>query len=35
MDHVERLLDVFDLAREGDWPIRSFSNGQKKKVAIC
>jgi ABC-type multidrug transport system ATPase subunit len=35
MDHVERLLDVFDLAREGDWPIRSFSNGQQKKIAIC
>ena len=35
MDHVERLLDVFDLARDRDWPIRSFSNGQKKKVAIC
>lgn len=35
MDHVERLLDLFDLAREADWPIRSYSNGQQKKVAIC
>ncbi len=35
MNHVERLLDVFELAREGDWPIRSFSNGQQKKIAIC
>jgi ABC-2 type transport system ATP-binding protein len=35
MEHVERLLAVFDLAKEGDWPIRSYSNGQQKKIAIC
>ncbi len=35
MDHVERLLRVFDLDREGDWPIESYSNGQQKKIAIC
>ncbi|HVX13417.1 MAG TPA: ABC transporter ATP-binding protein [Pirellulales bacterium] len=35
LDHVERLLRLFELAREGDWPIRSYSNGQKKKMAIC
>jgi ABC-type multidrug transport system ATPase subunit len=35
MDHVERLLDLFTLAREGDWPISSYSNGQKKKIAIA
>lgn len=35
MDHVDRLLAVFDLAREGDWPIQSYSNGQQKKIAIC
>jgi ABC-2 type transport system ATP-binding protein len=35
MDHVARLLRVFDLQEEGDWPIRSFSNGQQKKMAIC
>lgn len=35
IDHVERLLQVFDLGREGDWPIHSYSNGQQKKVAIC
>jgi ABC-2 type transport system ATP-binding protein len=35
MDHVERLLDVFELSKEGDWPIRSYSNGQQKKIAIC
>lgn len=35
LDHVERLLTLFDLARESDWPIRSYSNGQQKKIAIC
>lgn len=35
MDHVERLLRLFELMREGDWPIRSYSNGQQKKIAIC
>ena len=33
--HVNRLLCLFDLEREGDWPIRSYSNGQKKKIAVC
>lgn len=35
MDHVDRLLELFDLAEEGDWPIRSYSNGQQHKVAVC
>ena len=35
MDHTDRLLRLFDLAAEGDWPIRSYSNGQQKKIAIC
>jgi ABC-type multidrug transport system ATPase subunit len=35
MGHVDRLLDLFQLAREGDWPIHSYSNGQKKKIAIA
>ena len=35
LDHVERLLELFQLVREGDWPIRSYSNGQKKKIAIA
>lgn len=35
MDHVERLLVLFDLAREADWPIRNYSNGQQKKIAIA
>lgn len=35
MDHVNRLLDLFQLADKGDAPIRTCSNGQKKKIAIC
>jgi ABC-2 type transport system ATP-binding protein len=35
LDHVDRLLRLFDLWAEGDWPIRSYSNGQKKKIAVC
>lgn len=32
--HLERLLQLFDLADLGDHPIRSLSSGQKKKVAL-
>jgi len=35
MDHIDRLLEVFQLADKGDSPIRNCSNGQKKKIAIC
>ncbi len=35
MDHVGLLLDLFDLLEQGDSPIRSYSAGQKKKVALC
>jgi ABC-2 type transport system ATP-binding protein len=35
IDHVERLLSLFQLTKEGDWPIRSYSNGQKKKIALA
>lgn len=35
MDHINRLLDLFQLTDKGDAPIRTCSNGQKKKVAIC
>lgn len=35
IEHVDRLLALFHLAKEGDWPIRSYSNGQKKKVALA
>lgn len=34
LDHIERLLKVFELEREGDWPIRSYSAGQQKKIAL-
>jgi ABC-type multidrug transport system ATPase subunit len=35
MDHVARLLELFELTDKGDWPIRSYSHGQQKKIAIC
>ncbi len=35
MDHVDRLLDLFDLTAKSDSPIRVYSNGQQKKIAIC
>jgi len=35
MDHTDWLLQLFDLSNEGDWPIRSYSNGQQKKIAIA
>ena len=35
MDHIVRLLDLFELSEKGDAPIRTCSNGQKKKIAIC
>ncbi|MHC4474690.1 MAG: ABC transporter ATP-binding protein [Planctomycetota bacterium] len=34
MDHVDRILNLFDLAEQGDSPIRSYSTGQKK-IGIC
>jgi len=35
LDHIGRLLDLFQLADKGEAPIRTCSNGQKKKAAIC
>jgi ABC-type multidrug transport system ATPase subunit len=35
MEHVDQLLDLFDLGSQGDSPIRAYSAGQKKKVALC
>jgi ABC-type multidrug transport system ATPase subunit len=35
MEHVEQLLDLFDLLEQADSPIRSYSAGQKKKIALC
>ena len=34
-DHIDRLLQLFNLTKEGDWPIRSYSNGQQKKLALA
>ena len=34
MDHISRLLQLFQLSDKGESPIRTCSNGQKKKVAI-
>jgi ABC-type multidrug transport system ATPase subunit len=35
MPHVDRLLSLFDLEKQGDHPIRSYSGGQQKKIALC
>jgi ABC-2 type transport system ATP-binding protein len=35
IEHVDRLLELFDLSRKGDSPIWQLSAGQKKKVALC
>lgn len=35
MAHADQLLDLFDLAEKGESPIRGYSAGQKKKVALC
>lgn len=35
MDHVERVLQLFHLDTRADAPIRTYSNGQKKKIAIA
>ena len=35
MEHVEHLLKVFDLEKQGDSLIHSYSTGQKKKIGIC
>ena len=35
MEHVDHILELFDLQEKGDSPIRSYSTGQKKKIAIC
>lgn len=34
-DHIDRLLDVFDLTDKADSPIASYSTGQHKKIGIC
>jgi ABC-2 type transport system ATP-binding protein len=35
IDHVHQLLELFDLAEKGDSPIRTYSAGQMKKIALC
>lgn len=35
LDHIDRLLTLFDLVDQGDWAISSYSNGQQKKIAIA
>ena len=35
MDHVERLLELFDLEKQADAAIASYSTGQHKKIALC
>jgi ABC-type multidrug transport system ATPase subunit len=35
IDHATQLLDLFDLTEKGDSPIRTYSAGQKKKIALC
>jgi len=35
MNHADQLLEVFDLTRQGDSPIQSYSTGQQKKIGIC
>lgn len=33
--HCDRLLELFELVRQQDQPIRSLSSGQRKKAALC
>ena len=35
IEHVDLLLELFDLARKGDSAMWQLSAGQKKKVALC
>jgi ABC-2 type transport system ATP-binding protein len=35
IEHVDLLLELFDLSRKGDSPVWQLSAGQKKKVALC
>lgn len=34
-EHVDQLLDLFDLVDQSNSPIRTYSAGQKKKIALC
>ncbi len=35
VDHIERLLELFELTEQGNQPIRSYSAGQVKKIGLC
>jgi ABC-type multidrug transport system ATPase subunit len=35
MAHADHLLSLFDLVEKSDSPIKDYSAGQKKKIAIC
>jgi ABC-type multidrug transport system ATPase subunit len=35
LDHANRLLNLFSLTDHADSPIRSYSGGQQKKIALC
>lgn len=35
IEHVSRLLTLFELGEQGDWAIKSYSSGQKKKIALA
>jgi ABC-type multidrug transport system ATPase subunit len=35
MNHIDRLLDVFDLTKQADSLISGYSTGQKRKIALC
>src|SRR6516225_12454228 len=35
IDHAERLLQLFELDRLGDSPIRTYSAGRQKKISLC
>jgi len=35
MEHIDRLLPMFDMSEIADSPIKSYSAGQKKKIGLC
>lgn len=35
IEHIQRLIDLFQLEREAERPVSSYSTGQKKKIALC
>ena len=35
IDRIDRLLQLFELSKLGDSPVSSYSQGQRKKLALC